>query len=152
MRKTNKFCVQKTSKKGALLMYEEKDNVSKAGNINISEEVIAVVAGVAASEINGVAGMCTNFTGGLGDLFGKKNYSKGVKVELDTDKVSVSVSLTFDYGCKIQDVALEVQEKVKREIENMTGLEVVAVDVYVSAIALPKPEKPQSPEENTGKK
>lgn len=132
-------------------MYEEKDNVSKAGNINISEEVIAVVAGVAASEIDGVSGMCTNFTGGLGDLFGKKNYSKGVKVELDTDKVSVSVSLTLDYGCKIQDVACEVQQKVKHEIENMTGLEVVSVDVYVSAIALPKPEKSKASEEKSDK-
>ena len=122
-------------------MYDEKDSMDKTGNINISEEVIAVVAGVAASEINGVAGMCTSFTGGLSDFFGKKNYSKGVKVELTEDTVKISVSITVDYGCKIPDVAWEVQEKIKREVENMTSMSVLSVDVYVNGIALPKEEK-----------
>lgn len=129
-------------------MYDENENVAKQGNINISEEVIAVVAGVAASEINGVAGMCTSFTGGISDFFGKKNYSKGVKVEFCEDKVKVSVSLTLEYGCKIPDVAWEVQEKIKREIENMTSMEVAAVDVYVNAISMPKPANPKASEEN----
>lgn len=133
-------------------MYDEKEPIISSGSINISEEVIAVVAGVAASEISGVSGMCTSFTGGLTDLFGKKNYSKGVKVELTDGKVKVSVSLTLEYGCKIPDVAWEVQEKIKREIENMTGMEVTAVDVYVNAIALPKPEKAKNADENQEKK
>lgn len=131
-------------------MYDEKDSMDKTGNINISEEVIAVVAGVAASEINGVAGMCTSFTGGLTDFFGKKNYSKGVKVELTEDTVKISVSITVDYGCKIPDVAWEVQEKIKHEVENMTSMSVLSVDVYVNGIALPKEEKTkenETPEE-----
>lgn len=132
-------------------MYDEKDYVINSGNINISEEVIAVVAGVAASEIKGVFGMCTSFTGGLSDLFGKKNYSKGVKVELIEGKVKVSVSLTLEYGCKIPDVAWEVQEKVKHEIENMTSMEVVAVDVYVNAVVFPKTEKQKNSVENNDK-
>ena len=96
--------------------------------------------------------MCTSFTGGLTDLFGKKNYSKGVKVELTDGKVKVSVSLTLEYGCKIPDVAWEVQEKIKREIENMTGMEVTAVDVYVNAIAFPKLEKAKNAEKAQDKK
>ena len=127
-------------------MYDEKETKNNAGNINISEEVIAVVAGVAASEINGIAGMCTSFTGGLADLFGKKNYSKGVKVELTEEEVKVSVSVTVEYGCNIPDVAWEVQEKIKREVENMTSMNVVSVDVYVNGISLPKPEKPKESE------
>lgn len=133
-------------------MYDEKEPIISSGSINISEEVIAVVAGVAASEVSGVSGMCTSFTGGLTDLFGKKNYSKGVKVELTDGKVKVSVSLTLEYGCKIPDVAWEVQEKIKREIENMTGMEVTAVDVYVNAIAFPKLEKAKNAEKAQDKK
>lgn len=126
-------------------MSEEK--ITNKGNINISEEVIAVVAGVASSEINGVAGMCTSFTGGLADFFGKKNYSKGVKVELSEEEVKISVSITVDYGCRIPDVAWEVQEKIRHEVENMTGMNVSRVDVYINAIALPKPEKPKTENE-----
>ena len=121
-------------------MNEEK-MTNNTGNINISEEVIAVVAGVAASEVKGVAGMNASIAGGLADLFGKKNYAKGVKVELSEECVKISVSIIVDYGCNIPDVSWEVQEKIKREVENMTSMNVTAVDVYVEGISLPKPEK-----------
>lgn len=131
-------------------MNEEK-NMANTGNINISEEVISVVAGVAASEVKGVSGLCTSFTGGIADFFGKKNYSKGVKVELEEKTVKICVSITVDYGCNIPDVSKEVQEKIKFEVENMTSLEVLSVDVYVNAIALPKPEKSKDNETQENK-
>ena len=120
-------------------MYEEKI-MDNAGKINISEEVISVVAGVASSEVKGVAGMC-NPIGGISEFFGKKNYSKGVKAVIEENEVKISVSISVDHGCNIPDVATKVQEKVKREVETMTSLNVTAVDVYVNAVVLPKDEK-----------
>ena len=122
-------------------MYEEKI-MDNTGKINISEEVISVVAGVASSEVQGVAGMC-NPMGGLSDFFCKKNYSKGVKAVIEENDVKISVSIIVNHGCNIPGVAAEVQEKVKREVETMTSLNVTAVDVYVNSIALPKEEKPK---------
>lgn len=121
-------------------MYEEK-NIDTTGNVNISDEVIAVVSGVASLEVQGVAGMCTTFAEGITDFFGKKNYSKGVKAVIEGEDVKISVSLTVDFGCNIPNVASEVQQKVKREVETMTGLNVTTVDVYINGIAMPKSEK-----------
>lgn len=132
-------------------MSEEKKVVFDNGNINISEEVIAVVAGVAASEVNGVCGMSAAL-GGFSEFFGKKNYSKGVKVEINENEVKISVSIMVEYGCKIPDVAWEVQEKIKSEVENMTGMNILCVDVYVNAISLSKPEKVTETEEKNQNK
>ena len=120
-------------------MYEE-NVMNNTGKINISEEVIAVVAGVATSEVKGIVGLC-NPIGGISEFFGKKNYSKGVKVVLEENDVKISLSVTVEFGCNIPNVASEVQEKVKREVETMTSLNVTAVDVYVNAIAMNKEEK-----------
>ncbi|MBQ6935703.1 MAG: Asp23/Gls24 family envelope stress response protein [Clostridia bacterium] len=121
-------------------MYEEKV-MDNTGKINISEEVIAVVAGVAASEVQGVAEMNNSLAGGITELLGKKNYSKGVKVVIEEEQVKISLSVTVAYGCNIPNVATEVQEKVKREVETMTSLKVANVDVFINAIAMPKVEK-----------
>lgn len=126
-------------------MYEEKI-MDNTGKINISEEVISVVAGVASSEVKGVAGMC-NPIGGLSEFFGKKNYSKGVKAVIEENDVKISVSIIVNHGCNIPKIAAEVQEKVKREVETMTSLNVTAVDVYVNSIAMPKEEKPKDTQE-----
>ncbi len=121
-------------------MYEEKsfDNV---GKINISEEVIAVVSSVASLEVDGVESMCTTLVEGITDFFAKKNNSKGVKAVIDGEDVSISVFITVKFGCHIPTVSCQVQEKVKREVETMTSLNVTAVDVYVNGIAVPKAEK-----------
>jgi len=119
-------------------MYEE-NVMNNTGKINISEEVIAVVAGVATSEVKGIVGLC-NPIGGISEFFGKKNYSKGVKVVLEENDVKISLSVTVEFGCNIPNVASEVQEKVKREVETMTSLNVTAVDVYINAIAMNKEE------------
>jgi len=122
-------------------MTDEKDIIESTGAIKISEEVIAIVAGIAASEVEGVAGMCNTFAGGIAELLGKKSFAKGVKVELNDDTTSVEIALVVEYGCKIPDVAWEVQERVKRAVESMTGLDVIKVNIYVDGIALPKQEK-----------
>ena len=124
-------------------MYEE-NIMNDTGKINISEEVIAVVAGVASSEVKGVECINTSIVGGISDLLGKKNHAKGVKVLMEEEQVRISVSISVEYGCNIPEVACEVQEKVKREVETMTSLNVTAVDVFVNTIVIPKTEKPAS--------
>ena len=121
-------------------MYEEK-SIDNVGKINISEEVIAVVTSVAALDVQGVAGMCTTLVEGISDFFTKKNYSRGVKAVIDGENVKISAFITVNFGCHIPTVSCEVQEKVKREVETMTSLNVTAVDVYVNGIAMPKAEK-----------
>lgn len=121
-------------------MYEEK-SVDNVGKINISEEVIAVVSSVASLDVSGVSGMCTTLVEGISDFFTKKNYSRGVKVVIDGEDVKIAVFIVVDFGCHIPTVSCEVQEKVKREVETMTSLNVTAVDVHVNGIAMPKAEK-----------
>lgn len=121
-------------------MSEENNVLDSMGSIKISEEVIAIVSGIAASEIEGVAGMSNSFTGGIAELLGKKSLAKGVKVELGETTTSIGISLMVEYGCRIPDVAWEVQEKVKRAVESMTGLEVLEVNIYVDGLVIPKEE------------
>ncbi len=110
------------------------------GNVNISDEVIAVIASLAASEVKGVAGMCGGFGGGIVELLGKKNLSKGVKLSVEEKSVELELSVIVEYGTKIPAVAWELQEKVKNEVEAMTGLQVTAVNVSVDGVNVPKAE------------
>lgn len=113
------------------------DNTQDGGTITYANEVIAIIAGVAANEIEGLAGMCTS--GGLGDIISKnRNITRGVKVELGTEEVSVDLYTIVEYGQPIQKVAGEVQENVRKNIEAMTGLKVVSVDVHVQGVSFEK--------------
>ncbi|CAM3793659.1 Asp23/Gls24 family envelope stress response protein [Alicyclobacillus pomorum] len=106
------------------------------GKIQIADEVIQVIAGLAASEVEGVVEMSG---GGFTDnLLGRKNLSKGVKVSFgDEDKTCIiDLSVVLDFGINIPDVSMQIQEHVKQAVESMTGLDVVQVNVHVSAIAL----------------
>ncbi len=116
------------------------------GSIKISEEVIAIVSGIAAGEVKGVAGMSGTFAGGIAELLGKKNLSKGVRVELNETTTTIEISLVVEYGCRIPDVAWEVQERVKKAVESMTGLEVLAVNIFVDGLTPAKEEKPEETE------
>ena len=131
-----------------IIISEEKKITESIGKVNISDEVIAVVSSVASTEVKGVYGMCNTITSGIAELFGKKNLSKGVKVELVENTVKIGVSITVEAGCKIPDVSWKVQEKVKREVENMTGLDVLSVDVFVNGIHFPKEEPVAETKEN----
>lgn len=110
------------------------------GNVNISDEVVAVIAALAASEVKGVSAMAGSVAGGIAELLGKKSLSKGVKITRGEGGVALDLSIIVEYGAKIPDVAWEVQDKVKSEVESMTGLEVTAVNVAVDSVNVPTAE------------
>lgn len=106
-------------------------------NIEISDDVVAVIAGMAASEVSGVAEMAGGFAGGISEvLSGKKNLAKGIKVEiLDNKETRIDVNIIVEYGARIPDVAFEIQKRVKKSVENMTGLNVLEVNVHVQGVS-----------------
>ena len=106
-----------------------------SSSITYANEVIAIIAGLAASEVEGVAGMCS-VNNGLKTK--NKNATRGVKVEVGTEEVSVDIYLNVEYGTPIQRAAHDVQEGVKKGVESMTGLHVVRVDVHVQGVSFEK--------------
>ncbi|MBR0351198.1 MAG: Asp23/Gls24 family envelope stress response protein [Clostridia bacterium] len=103
--------------------------------LQISNDVIAVIAGVAVSEVSGVANMAGGFAGGISEvLSGKKNMAKGIKVEKTEDKVKIDVNIIVEYGTRIPDIAFEIQNRVKTAVENMTGMDVTEVNVHVQGV------------------
>ena len=100
---------------------EEKTNVEIATNLNISEDVIGIIAGLAAAEVEGIAGMTLGFVDGINQILGSnKKYSKGVKIALDGKKVNIDLYVNVLYGMRIPDVAWAAQNAVKTAVENMT--------------------------------
>ena len=112
------------------------DNEAEINGINISEEVVATIASIAASEVNGVANMNGGFVGGLSEMFGKK--TKGVKVQVGDKETIIDINLTVEYGARIPDIAWEVQNKVKTQVESMTGLKGVIVNIHVQGVSVSK--------------
>jgi len=108
------------------------------GNTQIAADVVAVIAGLAAMEVEGVSSMAGNITRELIGKLGVKNLSKGVKAELKDDKVQVRLMLNLKYGYNVMDISGKVQERVKTMIESMTGLDVTEVDVRVAGVAIDK--------------
>ena len=118
---------------------KDETNVEIATNLNISEDVIGIIAGLAASEVEGIAGMTLGFVYGINQILGgNKKYSKGVKIDLDGKKVTVDLFVNIKYGVRIPDVAWAAQNAVKNAVETMTGLEVVAVNINVQGITFDK--------------
>ncbi len=112
-------------------------DIIKDGAISYASEVIATIAGVAASEVEGIAGMSS--TGSLSDILGRnRNVTKGVKVEVGSEEVSVDIYLIVEYGTPIHKAAHEVQTSVQKAIETMTGMHVVKVDVHVLGVSFEK--------------
>lgn len=109
----------------------EKD---KIGEVQIADEVVAIIAGLAATEVAGVSSMAGNITNELVGKLGMKNLSKGVKVDVTEEHVSVDLSLNIKYGYQIPEVSENVQEKVKTAIENMTGLTVLDVNIRIAGV------------------
>lgn len=108
------------------------------GEVKIADEVVAMIAGLAAMEVEGVASMAGNATRELISKLGMKSLSKGVKVDVLEGVVTVSLSLNLKYGYNIKDITTKVQEKVKAAIENMTGLEVADVNIRVAGVDVPE--------------
>ena len=106
------------------------------GKVQIADEVVAIIAGLAATEVEGVASMAGNITNELVGKLGMKNLSKGVKVDVLENVVCVNLNLNLEYGYSIPETCKKVQEKVKTAIENMTGLEVSDVNISIAGVAL----------------
>ncbi|MFW5886078.1 MAG: Asp23/Gls24 family envelope stress response protein [Halanaerobium sp.] len=121
----------------------EKEEVEEVdeGSIKIADEVVGIITGLAATEVEGVAGMSGGIAGGIADMLGRKSLSKGVKVEVSDDTASVDVYVIIEYGNSIPDVAWKIQDNVKQAIEGMTGLNVKAVNVHVQGVNFAEEEK-----------
>jgi uncharacterized alkaline shock family protein YloU len=122
-------------------MGEGRTLPSELGAIRIADEVVSIIAGLAATEVDGVASMSGGIAGGIAEALGRKNLSKGVKVEVGEEEASVDLYLIVTYGSRIPDVAWGVQENVKQAIENMTGLKVTKVNVHVQGVSFPQEKK-----------
>ena len=117
------------------VLEEKGENIEDNSNIRIADDVVAVIAGVAVSEVPGVAEMSGGFAGGISEvLSGKKNLSKGIKVESSEKQTKIDVNIIVEYGIRIPDVAFEIQNRVKKAVESMTGLKVVDVNVHVQGV------------------
>lgn len=107
------------------------------GSVKISTEVIASIAGVAAGEVEGVVGMSGGIKG-LSDILGLKNISKGIKVEVGEKSTAIDLFIIVEYGSNISEIAQNVQKNVRSSIENMTGLDIIEVNVTIQGISMPK--------------
>ena len=121
-------------KKDEIVEIEENTEGTNDG-IKISNDVVAVIAGVAVSEVPGVASMSGGFAGGISEvLSGKKNLAKGIKVETKEGETKIDVNIIVEYGVRIPDVAFEIQNKVKKSVEEKTGLKVSGVNVHIQGV------------------
>lgn len=109
----------------------EKDEI---GEVQIANEVVAIIAGLAATEVSGVTGMVGSLKGDLVELLGKKNLSKGVLVDVKENAIILELSIIVDFGANIPEVSKEVQEKVKSAVETMTGLTVDEVNIRIAGV------------------
>ena len=108
---------------------------SENEGIKISNDVVASIAGVAVSEVQGVYSMAGGIAGGISEVFGgKKNLTKGIKVEVGEKETKIDVNIIVEYGVRIPDVAFEIQGRVKKAVETMTGLKVSGVNIHVQGI------------------
>ncbi|HPZ42406.1 MAG TPA: Asp23/Gls24 family envelope stress response protein [Bacillota bacterium] len=118
--------------------YPENQYVLKGdgiGSIKISDDVVKVIAGLAAVEVEGVSAMSGGIAGGIAERLGRKNLSKGVKADVGEKEAVIDLSIIVDYGARIQEVAGKVQSNVKAAVENMTGLRVLQVNVNVQGVS-----------------
>lgn len=130
---------------------EEINNAEETTSegIKIADDVVAIIAGKAVSEVSGVFGMAGGFAGGITEvLSGKKNLSKGIKVDVDENQVKIDVNIIVEYGVRIPDVAFEIQNRVKKAIETMTGLKVLNVNVHVQGVNTTEEKSEETEQEN----
>ena len=114
---------------------EVLESETTENTIKISDDVVSIIAGKAVSEVEGVSSMAGGFAGGITEvLSGKKNFSKGIKVEVGEKETKIDVNIIVEYGSRIPDVAFDIQNRVKTAVEGMTGLKVVAVNVHVQGV------------------
>lgn len=116
----------------------ENPSAELNNSIKISDEVVAVIAGLAATEVPGVSGMSGGIAGGIAEMLGRKSLAKGVKVVVGEKDTSVDLYIIVEYGSKIPDIAWQIQDKVKKAVESMTGLNVIEVNIHVQGVNIDK--------------
>jgi len=104
-------------------------------SVKIADEVVGVIAGIAAAEVDGVVSLSGGLVGGLSEMLGKRSPARGVKVEVGTRQAALDLNIVVEYGARIPEVAQRVQEAVKRAVESMTGLEVVEVNIHIQGVS-----------------
>lgn len=123
--------------------------VNEIGAIKITDEVVAIIAGIAATEVPGVTSMSGGIAGGIAEALGRKNLSKGVKVEVGEKEAAIDLFIIVEYGFRIPEVAWTIQEKVKSAVEEMTGLNVIEVNIHIQGVNLEREHRKELPEEQT---
>lgn len=119
-------------------MDEENNILDDYGSVKISEEVVAIIAGIAATDVPGVAGMSGGIAGGIAEILGRKNLSKGVKVEVGEKEAAIDLYIIVEFGARIPEVAWDIQDKVKTAVQTMTGLTVIEVNIHVQGVNFDK--------------
>ncbi len=120
---------------------EESRNLpTELGVVKIADEVVSIIAGLAAADIEGVASMSGGIAGGIAEVLGRRNLSKGVKVDVGPEDAKIEIFIIVKYGARIPDVAWDIQETVKKAVETMTGLKVTHVNVHVQGVNFPQKE------------
>jgi uncharacterized alkaline shock family protein YloU len=112
----------------------EKAMPGEMGSVRIADDVVAIIAGLAATEVEGVAGMSGGFAGGIAEILGRRNLSKGIKVEVSENEAFIELFIIVKYGARIPDVAWNIQENVKKAVENMTGLATTKISVHIQGV------------------
>lgn len=120
---------------------EKELQEDKHGVIKIADDVVAIIAEIAAKEIKGVVGMSGGIADSITEMLGKKNPSKGVKVEVGEKETAIDLYLVVEYGARIPDISWQVQENVKKAVETMTGLAVVEVNIHIQGVNIEKEPK-----------
>jgi uncharacterized alkaline shock family protein YloU len=115
------------------------------GKVTFADEVVAIIAGLAATEIPGVAAMSGGIAGGIVEKLGRKNLAKGVKVEVGEKETAIDLFIIAEYGVRIPELAWNIQENVKKAVENMTGLNVIEVNIHIQGINFEKETKAEEP-------
>ena len=108
------------------------------GSISFANDVVATIAGLAAIEVEGVAGMSGGFSGGLAELLGRKNLTKGVKVEIGKEECAIDLFIVVDYGVEIPLISEKIQANVKKAVETMTGLRTVETNIHIQGVRVVK--------------
>ncbi len=120
---------------GGELISSDSENL---GSLKVTDDVIAIIAGLATVEVEGVYSMSGGLTGGIAEVLGIKNLSKGIKVETKEDDIYINIYIIAEFGARIPEVAWNIQEKVKKTVERMTGMRVMEANIHVQSVNIPK--------------
>lgn len=116
-------------------------------SVRISPEVIGIITGIAAQEVAGIAGTSGGIVDGIAEKLGRKDFTKGIKVHVDGETITIDLNIIVDYGVRIMETATELKQKIRATVEEVTGLPVAAINIYVIGIHMPKEKAEDMPQE-----